>query len=60
MFKLQSCRITLRERRGVDLEYLSEFYTLLRKNGLYVYDVTQSLIALSEYNLIVGKEIKTC
>lgn len=47
-------------KRAVDVEYLSEVYTLLRKNGLYVYDVTQSLIAPSEYNLIVEKEIKTC
>lgn len=43
-------------KRAVDAEYLSEVYTLLRKNGLYVYDVTQSLIAQSEYNLLVECE----
>lgn len=40
-------------KRAVDAEYLSEVYTLLRKNGLYVYDVIQSLTAQSEYNLLV-------
>lgn len=30
----------------------------LKRNGLYVYDVTQSLTAPSEYNLLVEKESK--
>lgn len=43
-------------KRAVDVEYLSEVYTLLRRNGLYVYDATQSLIAPSEYNLLVERD----
>jgi len=47
-------------KRAVDVEDLSDVYLLLKRNGLYVYDVTQSLIAPSEYNLLVEKENKTC
>ena len=50
MFELQSCKITGREKRCV--------CTFLKRNGLYVYDVTQSLTAPSEYNLLVEKESK--
>lgn len=32
----------------------------LKRNGLFVYDVTQSLTAPSEYNLLVEKECTTC
>lgn len=32
--------------------------SFLKRNGLYVYDVTQSLTAPSEYNLLVEKESK--
>lgn len=34
--------------------------SFLKRNGLYVYDVTRSLTAPSEYNLLVEKESKTC
>lgn len=34
--------------------------SFLKRNGLFVYDVTQSLSAPSEYNLLVEKEFKTC
>lgn len=34
--------------------------SFLKRNGLFVYDVTQSLTAPSEYNLLVEKEFKTC
>lgn len=34
--------------------------SLLKRNDLYVYDVTQSLTAPSEYNLLVEKEYTTC
>lgn len=47
-------------KRALDVEDLSDVYRLLRRSGLYVYDVTQSLIAPSEYNLLVKKESKTC
>lgn len=47
-------------KRALDVEDLSDVYRLLRRSGLYVYDVTQSLIAPSEYNLLVEKESKTC
>lgn len=40
-----------------DLDYVCSF---LNKNGFFVYDVTQSLTAPSEYNLLVEKEITTC
>lgn len=33
-------------------------YSLLKRNGLFVYDVTQSLTVPSEYNLLVEKESK--
>ena len=47
-------------KRGVDVEDLLVVYRFLRRKGLYVYDITQSLIAPSEYNLLVEKENKTC
>lgn len=47
-------------KRAVDVDDLSDVYRLLRRRGLYVYDVTQSLTAPSEYNLLVEKENKTC
>lgn len=34
--------------------------SFLIRNGLFVYDVTQSLTAPSEYNLLVEKECTTC
>lgn len=34
--------------------------SFLKRNGLFVYDVTQSLTAPGEYNLLVEKEFKTC
>lgn len=34
--------------------------SFLKRNGLFVYDVIQSLTAPSEYNLLVEKEFKTC
>lgn len=43
--------------------YLNEVncvYSFLKRNGLFVYDVTQSLTAPSEYNLLVEREFKTC
>lgn len=45
-------------KRALDVEDLSDVYRLLRRSGLYVYDVTQSLIAPSNYNLLVEKESK--
>ena len=47
-------------KRAVDVEHLIHVYYLLKGIGLYVYDVTQSLTAPSEYNLLVEKESKTC
>ena len=47
-------------KRGLYVEDLADVYRLLRIKGLHVYDVTQSLIAPSEYNLLVEKENKTC
>ena len=40
-----------------EVNYVCSF---LKRNGLFVYDVTQSLTAPSEYNLLVEKEFKTC
>lgn len=34
--------------------------SFLKSNGLFVYEVTQSLTAPSEYNLLVEKECTTC
>lgn len=34
--------------------------SFLKRNGLFVYDVTQSLTAPCEYNLLVEKECTTC
>lgn len=50
---------TLCKRRSYlnDVNYICSF---LKKNGFFVYDVTQSLTAPSEYNLLVEKELKTC
>ena len=50
---------TLYKRRSYlnDLKCVCSF---LKRNGLFVYDVTQSLTAPSEYNLLVEKEFKTC
>ena len=50
---------TLYKRRSYlnDVKYVCSF---LKRNGLFVYDVTQSLTAPSEYNLLVEKEFKTC
>lgn len=45
-------------KRALDVEDLLDVYRLLRRSGLYVYDVTQSLTAPSEYNLLVEKESK--
>lgn len=43
-------------KRAIDVvEDLSDVYLLLRRSNLYVYDVTQSLTAPSEYNLIVER-----
>lgn len=47
-------------KRAIDVEDLAHVYQLLRRYGLYVCDATQSLIAPSEYNLLVEKESKTC
>lgn len=44
-------------KRGLYVEDLEDVYTFLRKRGLYVYDVTQSLTAPSEYNLLVECEV---
>ena len=38
-----------------DVNYVCSF---LKRNDLYVYEVTQSLTAPSEYNLLVEKESK--
>lgn len=43
-------------KRRVYLNDLNCVYSFLRKNGLFVYDLTQSLTAPSEYNLLVEKE----
>lgn len=40
-----------------DIDYVCSF---LKRNGFFVYDVTQSLTEPSEYNLLVEKEITTC
>lgn len=59
MFELQSCKITGREKRGdVSNMFTVHIASYLKRNGLFVYDVTQSLTAPSEYNLLVEKENK--
>lgn len=47
-------------KRRLYLDDLICVYSFLKRNGLFVYDVTQSLTAPSEYNLLVEKESKTC
>ena len=47
-------------KRALYLNDVNCVCSFLKRNGLYVYDVTQSLTAPSEYNLLVEKEIKTC
>lgn len=50
---------TLYKRRSY-LNDVNCVCSFLKRNGLFVYDVTQSLTAPSEYNLLVEKEFKTC
>lgn len=45
-------------KRCLCLNDLSHVFSFLKRNGLFVYDVTQSLTATSEYNLLVEKESK--
>jgi hypothetical protein len=47
-------------KRRLYLNDLNYVYSFLKRNGLFVYDVTRSLTAPSEYNLLVEKESKTC
>lgn len=47
-------------KRRLYLDDLISVYSFLKRNGLFVYDVTQSLTAPSEYNLLVEKERTTC
>ena len=47
-------------KRRLYLNELNCVYSFLKRNGLFVYDVTQSLTTPSEYNLLVEKESKTC
>lgn len=47
-------------KRRLYLNDLNCVYSFLKRNGLFVYDVTRSLTAPSEYNLLVEKESKTC
>lgn len=47
-------------KRRLCLNELDCVCSLLKRNGLFVYDVTQSLTAPREYNLLVEKEIKKC
>lgn len=47
-------------KRSLYLNDVNCVCSFLKRNGLYVYDVTQSLTSPSEYNLLVEKEIKTC
>ena len=50
---------TLYKRRSY-LNDVNSVCSFLKRNGLFVYDVTHSLTAPSEYNLLVEKEFKTC
>lgn len=54
MFDLQSCRITGRETRSD----ASNMFTvhIASYESTFVYDVTQSLTAPSEYNLLVERD----
>lgn len=45
-------------KRRLCLNNVNCVWSFLKRNGLFVYDVTQSLTAPSEYNLLVKKEIK--
>lgn len=45
-------------KRGLYLNDINCVCSFLKRNGLYVYDVTQSLTSPSEYNLLVEKESK--
>ena len=47
-------------KRRLCLNDLNCVCSFLKRNGLFVYDVTQSLTAPSEYNLLVEKECTTC
>ena len=47
-------------KRRLYLNEVNCVCSFLKRNGLYVYDVTRSLTAPSEYNLLVEKESKTC
>lgn len=47
-------------KRRLYLNDLNCIYSFLKRNELFVYDITQSLTASSEYNLLVEKERKTC
>ena len=47
-------------KRDLYLNEVNHVYSFLKRNGLFVYDVTQSLTAPSEYNLLVEKERTTC
>lgn len=47
-------------KRFLDLNDVNCVCSFLKRNGLFVYDVTQSLTAPSEYNLLVEKENKSC
>ena len=47
-------------KRRLYLNDVNCVFSFLKRNGLYVYDVTRSLTAPSEYNLLVEKESKTC
>jgi hypothetical protein len=45
-------------KRRLCLNDINYVYSFLKRNGLFVYEVTQSLTAPSEYNLLVKKESK--
>lgn len=45
-------------KRRLCLNNVNCVCSFLKRNGLFVYEVTQSLTAPSEYNLLVKKEIK--
>lgn len=47
-------------KRHLCLNDLNYVYSFLKRNGLFVYDLTQSLTAPSEYNLLIEKECTTC
>ena len=47
-------------KRHIYLNDVNCVCSFLKRNGLFVYDVTQSLTAPSEYNLLVEKERTTC